>query len=180
MTNTEVVPNIDVPDIRVARISTAPSLSELSELEYHLGYLAGDKGCIYIRLWKNSGNGKIHPGWLALADLENALASVPVESPFKASVLAPLFRGRSTNNLHFSIAALLDCGLLKRADPPGEGYVRNVPDALWKELSALIATSTNLPVPSMGPSAGNETTALEKPVKATKSPKKTAALAANG
>ncbi|MCG3168226.1 MAG: hypothetical protein POELPBGB_04029 [Bacteroidia bacterium] len=143
----------EVPVIRVAKTGICPSISGLSELEYHLGYEADDPQRIHIRLVRNSGNGKIHPGWLSLADLEHALASVPADGAFKASLLKPLFKGRSTNNLHFSIAVLLDCGLLKQAE---EGYVRNVPEALWKELTALIAAGTDLAIPAMEPSDGDK------------------------
>lgn len=162
------------PVIRVAKIGTCQSISGLSELTFHLGYEADNPQRIHLRLVKNSSTGKIHPGWLALADLEQALSAVPADGAFKASVLAPLFRGRSTNNLHFSIAVLLDCCLLKRAEPPAEGYVRSVPDVLWKELTALIAAGTDLPVPSMGSSAATKEVVPTKPAKSAKKP------AANG
>ncbi len=156
------------PVIRIAKIDSCPSISGLSELGFHLGYETDNPKQIHLRLVSNSGNGKIHPGWLALADIERALASVPADGAFKASVLKPLFVGRSTNNLHFSIAVLLHCGLLKKAEPPAEGYVRNVPEAFWKELSALISAGTDLPVPSMGPSAVTTEAAPAKPTKAAK------------
>ena len=156
------------PGIRIAKIGTCLSISGLSELTFHLGYEADNPKQIHLRLVSNSGNGKIHPGWLALADLEQALASVPADGAFKASVLKPLFVGRSTNNLHFSIAVWLHCGLLKKAEDPAEGYVRNVPDALWKELSALIAAGTDLPVLAMGPSAANTEAAPTKTAKSAK------------
>ncbi len=156
------------PVIRVAKIGTCPSISQASELTFHLGYGADHPQQIYLRLVANSGPGKIHPGWLALADLEQALASIPADGAFKASVLAPLFRGRSTNNLHFSIAVLLHCGLLKKAEPPAEGYVRSTPDVFWKELSALISAGTDLSVPSMEPSAASKEAAPAKPPKSAK------------
>lgn len=159
---------INSPVIRIAKVGTCPSILGLSELTYHLGYEAGNPQRIHLRLVANSGNGKIHPGWLALADLEQALASIPADGSFKASVLAPLFRGRSTNNLHFSIAVLLHCGLLKKAERSEDGYVRNVPDALWKELTALIAAGTDLPVPAVGPSGGGKASAPFKPAKSAK------------
>jgi len=163
------------PVIRVAKMGICPSISGQSELEYHLGYEAEDPQRIHIRLVSNSGNGKIHPGWLSLADLEHALASVPADGAFKASLLKPLFKGRSTNNLHFSIAVLLDCGLLKQAE---EGYVRNVPEALWKELTALIAAGTDLAAPAMGPSDGDKagaTIPTEKKSKSARQRQKTSA-----
>ncbi len=163
-----------VPVIHVLKIDTCPSISQASQLTFHLGHEAGNPQHIYLRLVANSGPGKIHPGWLALSDIEKALSAVPAESPFKASVLAPLFRGRSTNNLHFSVAVLLHCGLLKKGEDTAEGYVRNVPDALWKELTALITAGTDLAVPAMGPSAGTKEVA---PAKSAKGSKKVAAPA---
>jgi len=168
MTNTEVVPNIEVPDIRVAKIATAPSLSELSDLEYHLGYLASSKDCIYIRLWKNTGNGKFNTDWLALADIEKALANVPAEGSFTADALAPLFQGRSVNSRYFTIACMLHAGLLARAD---DGYLRNTPAELWKELLGLIQAGTNLLPAAMDKGAGHIAVVIPK---AKKSPKKAA------
>lgn len=153
-----------VPVIRIAKVGTCPSISGLSELTYHLGYEADNPQRIHLRLVSNSGNGKIHPGWLALSDIEKALSAIPVDGAFKASILKPLFAGRSTNNLHFSIAVLLHCGLLKKAEPSEDGNVRNVPDALWKELTALIAAGTDIEVPTMGPSADTKS----KPAKTAK------------
>jgi hypothetical protein len=157
-----------VPVIRIAKVGTCQSISGLSELTFHIGYEAVNSQRIHLRLVSNSGNGKIHPGWLALADIEKMLSAVPADGAFKASVLAPLFRGRSTNNLHFTIAVLLNCGLLKKAEPSEAGYVRNVPDTLWKELSALIAAGTDLPAPAMGPSAATTEVAPPKPAKSAK------------
>lgn len=156
------------PIIRVAKVGICQSISGLSELTFHFGYEADNPQRIHLRLISNSGNGKIHPGWLALADIEEMLSAVPADGAFKASVLAPLFRGRSSNNLRFSIAVLLHCGLLKKAEPPTEGYVRNVPDALWKELTALIAAETDLPIPSMEPSPATKEVAPAKPAKSAK------------
>lgn len=161
------------PVIRIAKIGTCPSISQASELTFHIGYEAGNPQQIYLRLVANSGPGRLHPGWLALAELEKALASIPADGAFKASVLAPLFRGRSTNNLHFSIAVLLHCGLLKKAEAPAEGYIRNVPDAFWKELTGLIASNIDLPVPAMAASP-------EPKRNSVKPAKKSAAPAANG
>jgi hypothetical protein len=168
MTNTEVVPGLETLDIRVAKIATAPSLSGLSDLEYHLGYFASDKGRIYIRLWNNTGNGKFNTDWLALADIEKALAKVPADGSFTAEAFAPLFQGRSVNSRYFTLACLLHAGLLRRTD---DGYVRDTPAELWRELLALIEAGTNLLPPAMDPGAGPMVVTIPK---ATKSAKKTA------
>jgi hypothetical protein len=141
MKNTEVTSNLDAPDIRVVKIATAPSLSSLSELEYHLGYLADNKESIYFRLWKNSGNGKFSTDWRALADIETVLAKVPADSSFTADALTPMFLGRSVNNRYFSIACLLGAGFFART---ASGYIRNTPTELWEELQSLIDAGTNL------------------------------------
>jgi len=135
MTTTTDPLDRDVPEIRTARISTAPSLSGLSELEYHLGYLASSTDRIYIRLYKNSGNGKFNTNWLALADIEKALATVPADASFTADAFTSLFHGRSVNSRYFTIACLLHAGLLCRT---GDGYVRHTPAELWSQLQALI------------------------------------------
>jgi hypothetical protein len=173
MTNTEVVPGLEVLDIRVAKIATAESLSNLSQLEYHLGYLVGDKSRIYVRLWKNSGNGKFNTDWLALADIEKTLAKVPAEGTFTADAFVPLFQGRSVNSRYFTIACLLHAGLLRRTE---DGYVRNTPAELWQELLALIEAGTDLLPTSMPEGAGPMVITIPK---AKKSPKKVAAFAAN-
>ena len=152
MTNAAITSNLDVPDIRVAKIATAPSLSSLSELEYHLGYLAGNKDSIYFRLWKNSGNGKFSTDWRALADIETVLAKVPADSSFTADALIPMFQGRSVNNRYFSIACLLDAGFFAGT---ASGYIRNTPVALWEELQGLIDAGTNLLPATMRQGAGH-------------------------
>ncbi|WP_301103317.1 hypothetical protein [Propionivibrio sp.] len=119
MSNTEVIPHLEAPDIRVAKIATAASLSGSSQLAYHLGYLASNKDSIFFRLWKNSGNGKFSTDWRALADIEKALAKLPTESSFTADAFAPMFQGRSVNNRYFTFACLLGAGFLCRTD---KGY----------------------------------------------------------
>ena len=174
MTNTEVASNLEVPDIRVAKIATANSLSALSQLVYHLGYLAGDKDRIYIRLWKNSGNGKLNTNWLALADIEKALAKISAEDTFTADAFAPLFQGRSVNSRFFTIACLLHAGLLSRTE---DGYARDTPAALWSELQGLIDAGTNLLPASMDKGEGHIVVPI---VKATKKSPKKAVAPANG
>lgn len=142
-TATEAIPNIEIPDIRVAKIATAASLSGLSQLEYHLGYLASSKDRIFVRLWRNSGAGKFNTDWLALADIEKALAKIPAEGTFTADAFAPLFQGRSVNSRYFTLACLLHARLLQRTE---KGYVRNTPVELWQELQGMIQEGVD-PVP---------------------------------
>ncbi len=172
MTSTKDAPSTVATDIRVALIANANSLSGLCQLEYHIGYLAGDKGCIYIRLWKNSGNGKFPRDWLALADIEKVLAKVPAEEAFTGAAFAPLFAGRSVNGRYFALACMLHAGLLRRTE---DGYVRDTPTEWWTKLQGAIDASKNLPVESMGQVAGDMAEPTAK--KSTKKSKPTAAIA---
>jgi hypothetical protein len=181
MTNAEVTSNIDVPDIRVAKIATAGSLSGLSQLEYHLGYLADNKDSIYFRLWKNSGNGRFSTDWRGLAEIETVLAKVPADSSFTADALTPMFLGRSVNNRYFSIACLVGAGFFART---ASGYMRNMPAELWEELQSLIDAGTNLVPAAMGQGVGHNAVKLVSAVPkaspvAKKSAKKPAAPAAS-
>ncbi len=171
MTTTPLPPKEELPELRTALIATAPSLSGLSDLEYHFGYLASSRERIYFRLWKNSGNGKFNKDWIALSDIEKALAKVPVGGSFTVEAFSPLFARRSTNSPFFLIACLLHAGLLQRTE---EGYVRHTAPEWWASLQALIAAGTHLKSASMGQGAGPVTDSA-----ATKT-KKTAGVAKGG
>ena len=100
--------------------------------------------------------------------LFRSLANVPAEGSFTADALAPLFQGRSVNSRYFTIACMLHAGLLARAD---DGYLRNTPAELWKELLGLIQAGTNLLPAAMDKGAGHIAVVIPK---AKKSPKKAA------
>ena len=130
--------------INVAKIATCNSLSGLTELQYHLGYEAGTKDKLYIRISASNGNGKFNACWWSLAEIDQALAAFQVGAAFTASALKPVFAGRSVNTLYFVLAALLDYGVLSRAVPVEAGYVRNGTAALISELQSLAEAGVNL------------------------------------
>lgn len=160
---------LNAPHIATAKVFTCESLSGLCTLTAAIGYEVGTKDRLYIRITESNGMGKFNACWWSLAEIEAALSKVPEQEAFKAPALAPVFAGRSVNSLYFVISALLSIGLLRRADPVENGYVRNVPAELLQELQALIQAGTDLLPPAMD----------DKPahivVKVPKSPKKPAA-----
>ena len=160
------------PIINTAKIATCNSLSGLTELQYHLGYEADATDKIHIRIAASNGNGKFNSIFWSLAEIESCLAGIAVDQSFQASALKPVFVGRSVNTMYFVLAALLDCGYLRRADPVENGYVRNAPEVWLPELQQLIAAGTNLLPDSMGKAAGAMVVTI--PVPAKKSPKKSA------
>jgi hypothetical protein len=154
------------PVVHIAKISTCNSLSGLTQLDYALGYEVGSNDRLHIRILQSNGNGKYNACWWSLVSIEQSLSAVPAEGAFTISALKPVFAGRSTNTLYFVLAALLDCGLLRRSDTVTNGYVRNTPTNLLAELQALIQAGTNLSPPSMEKAATSMATPDTKATKA--------------
>ena len=163
---------LNTPHIATVKVFTCESLSGLCQLHGAIGYEVGTKDRLHIRITESNGKGKFNACWWSLAEIEAALSKVPEHDAFKAPALAPVFAGRSVNTMFFVISALVSTGLLRRADPVENGYVRNVPAELLQELQGLIQAGTDLLPPTMD----------DKPahivVKVTKAAKKPAAPAA--
>lgn len=167
---------LETPHIATAKVFYCESLSGLCQLQAAIGYEVGTKDRLHIRITESNGQGKFNTCWWSLADIENVLSKVPEQEAFKPAALAPAFAGRSVNTMYFVIAALLHCGLLRRAESVENGYVRNVPTDFLQELSSLIDATTDLSPPSMDQSAGPMVVTIPKATK--KSPKNPATPAA--
>jgi hypothetical protein len=146
-----------LPAINVAKIATTESLSGLSTLEYHVGYLASNPSQIHFRIWKNSGGGKFNTDWIGLAEVEKALSGIPAEGTFTAAALAPIAVGKSVNTSSFIGAALLAEGLIVRSEKVARSYERN-PDTAewWSSLRVLIEAGTNLAVTPIDKPVGHK------------------------
>jgi hypothetical protein len=147
----------ELPVINVAKIATTDSLSSLSQLEYHVGYLTSNPSQIHFRVWKNSGGGKFSIHWISLAEVEKVLSGIPAEGAFTAAALAPIAEGKSVNTSSFIGAALLAEGLIVRSEKVARSYERN-PDTTvwWSELRVLIEAGTNLAVTPIDKPATNK------------------------
>lgn len=171
--NKETIDDVlNAPHIATAKVFTCESLSGLCTLQAAIGYEVGTKDRLHIRITASNGQGKFNTSWWSLAEIEAALAKVPEQDAFKAPALAPVFAGRSVNTMYFVISALLSIGLLRRADPVENGYVRNTPAELLQELQALIQARTDLLPPTMDP--GTAPMVMTVPKTAKKSAKKPA------
>jgi hypothetical protein len=168
---------LSTPIINTVKIATCNSLSGLTQLQYCLGYEAGHKDQFYIRIAASNGNGKFNSIFWSLAEIEDCLAGIPVDQPFQASALKPVFAGRSVNTMYFVLAALLDCRFLRRADRVEDGFVRNAQLIWHPELQQLANAGTNLLPESMTPAV---TPVATPPTKIAKSPKKSAKTASPG
>lgn len=142
-------PAADEQEIIVCKIATCESLSGLSQLEYHVGYVSGTTDSILIRIWKNSGGGKFNQDWVSLADIEKALSHIPLDQPFNASAFQSVLIGKSINTHSFVAAACLSEGLIVRAANGARSYRRHNAEEWWQATQALISAGTNLEVPAM-------------------------------
>jgi hypothetical protein len=158
------------PHIATAKVFSCESLSGLCTLTAAIGYEVGTTDRLHIRITESNGMGKFNSCWWSLAEIEKALAKVPEQDAFKAPVLAPIFAGRSVNTMYFVISALLSIGLLRRADPVENGYVRNTPAELLQELQALIEAGTDLLPPAMPEGAAPMVVTIPKAKKSAKKP----------
>jgi hypothetical protein len=159
---------LNAPYIATAKTFSFESLSTSCRLQGAIGYEVGTKDRLHVRVLSSDGPGKFNTCWWSLATIENTLAKVPEQDAFKASVLAPAFIGRSVNTMYYVLALLLHCGLLRRADPVENGYVRNVPAELLQELQGLIQAGTDLLPPAMDPGTSPMVVTIPKAPKSAK------------
>lgn len=126
--------------VRILKRASCSSLSGRSRLLWEVGI--DDKQELQLRIVSNSGGGCFNSEFIDLKAIEAALAKVPQGEPVSSSVLAPIFRGFSENNLHFTWAFLLDAGYLVRAATGKRSYTRTEPKAFKDELRALVEGKT--------------------------------------
>ena len=107
-------------NISIIKEAFCLSLSGSLNLTYQIGRTPDD---IVIRLLKSSGTGKFNPQCISLTTLDEMIRQA--ESPFTLSILSPLFKHQSTNNIWFIGALLKDLGLVT---PKDKGYVRTKMD----------------------------------------------------
>jgi hypothetical protein len=143
------------PALHIAKIESCESLSGLSTLEYHVGYVAGSKDRICFRIWTNSGSGKFNTDWVALSAIEKVLADVLPNGTFKAAAFNCLLPGKSVNTPAFIAAACLAEGLIRRSETVSRQYARNEATEWLAEVQALVEVGTNLSPEPMVHTAGD-------------------------
>lgn len=93
----------------------APTLSGNSAIRYAV-FADPERNQIFLTIVANRGGGNWNREVVSLADIETALADVPLGEPFGSKVLRLAFVGRSNNNAPFMAAALVHAGLLAPAE----------------------------------------------------------------
>ena len=96
-------------ELRILKKSTCSTLSGKSKLNFAIG--ANEKGDVYIAVTGNDGGGFFSTEWVALNDIQQALAKSPKE--ITSVVLYGLFKGKSVNTPSFMLAVLKHEGLVR-------------------------------------------------------------------
>jgi hypothetical protein len=99
-----------VESMNVVRTATTDTLTRKSKLTYQIGTLPD--GEVYVRIYKNSGNGFFSNEWVSLQDIQKTIGGMPAGKPVTAIVLSDLFEGRSVNTPGFMLSALVEETLL--------------------------------------------------------------------
>ena len=81
------------PDMRILKTATCKSVTGNS-LGYQLGMLPDST--IHIRITKNSGAGFFNTSWVAIKDIQKALAEGPNGQPLTSFMLQPLIEVPAT------------------------------------------------------------------------------------
>ncbi len=95
--------------MEIIKKGKCPSLSNKSTLTYDVG--RDEAGAIHLRITSNTGGGFYSGEWLALQDIETALAKAP--DAITSVVLFKLFKGKSVNSPAFHLAVLKHEGLVR-------------------------------------------------------------------
>ncbi len=131
-----------LPEIRVIKIGTGPKLSGgSSTLTYHVA--TNDESAIAFRLFENSGKGFFSNEWIPLDSILEAFGD---RASISSAILRPLYRGKSTNNAGFLLAALLAEGLVQASSTQHGSYLPVDPAAYKAELKVLIDSAIDLKV----------------------------------
>lgn len=96
-------------ELRVLKKDSCPSLSGKSKLSYVIA--CDDKDELLISITGNTGGGFWAKEWVAVKDIEAALAKTP--EAITSLAVSKLFKGRSVNSAGFLLAALKHLGVVQ-------------------------------------------------------------------
>ncbi len=142
-TDLDTETTIEEPTLRIVRVASCPSLSNRSQLTYHIG--CGKANGVCFRLWSNSGKGMLSRMWVSMTDISKQLATVTPKDAITSAALLPLCVGVSVNNAGFWLAILLNGeGLLERAKDNQRNYRCVDPKPFLDRIKALTASDVTL------------------------------------
>lgn len=95
--------------MEIIKKGKCPSLTNKSTLTYEVG--KDEAGAVHVRITSNTGGGYYSGEWVALQDIEAALAKTP--DAITSVALFKLFKGKSVNTPAFLLAALRHEGVVE-------------------------------------------------------------------
>ena len=121
----------------VVKTVTCDTLTKKSKLTYQIGTLPD--GEVYVRIHKNSGNGFFSQEWIALSDIQKAIAKIPAGKPVTAIILSDLFNGKSVNTPGFLLAVLAHEKLLVPMQGKKRSHEPVDPGEFMEKLDGLVS-----------------------------------------
>lgn len=137
-------PTTQESPMAIVKVATCPTLSGRSELTYHLG--RDPESEAYIRVVQNTGNGQFNADWVSLSLIEKLLIEHPQEKPLTSRVMAPVFRGKSSNSPAFLFAVLKTEGVVISAPEKDSGYLLGSLEAFRQSVAALATVGVDTAV----------------------------------
>jgi len=128
-----------IPNIRILKVNSCPSLSGKSSLTFHLGCNAESE--IFFRVYANSSSGYFSQEWVSASKIGKVLSSDPTVTSF---TLHNVYIGKSQNNGGFLLAALFAEGLVNRSAENERQYQLGDPDTFNAEIKTLIESGINI------------------------------------
>ncbi len=115
MSKKAAVPAVSKILIEVTKKSSCPSLSGKAELSFERGI--DPDGKEYVRLSSTTGRGIFNKHWIDISAIEALLKAHSADRPMTSTVLAPLYKGASSNSKGFLYAVLQSEGIVQIAAP---------------------------------------------------------------
>ena len=127
---------ITEPTVRILKNGTCPNLSGKSTLTYRVG--VNEAGGIMLQLVGNSNPGCFNNEWVRYSTVQELLAKQDQGKAITSYVLAPLYKGKSTNSPSFLFAVLKQEGLVQLSESKKRCYDRCSDAAFLANVKKLI------------------------------------------
>lgn len=124
-------------EMRILKTATCKSTSGKSNLTYQIGCTPDTN--FYIRITKSTGPGTFSDEWIAIKDIQNALANGPTGQPLTSFLLQPLLHGRSSNTPAYIVAALTNERLLRVLKGKKRGHEFLDPEGFNANMDRLVS-----------------------------------------
>jgi len=127
-------------EMRILKTATCKSVTGKSTLSYQIG--CTPDSTVHMRISKNSAAGFFNPEWIALKDIQKALAKGRKGQPLTSFLLRSLLKGGSANTPAFLMAALTNERLLRVLKGKKRGHEFLDPEGFDAKMDKLVSSGT--------------------------------------